>query len=144
MEPKIKTTLKIMLLLLALLPLTALTACNSKNNNFPRHVTSDTWDEIVIESKIPVLVYFHWEGCPFCRDQRPTVTRLQPRTQDFMLVLADVGNSEMLAIFNTYGSVFVPGWVLFVENQPILSTYGLLTRQQIIDMVNNALSAHNN
>ena len=93
-------------------------------------VTSDSWDEDVRKSDLPVLVDFWAEWCGPCRMVSPAVEQLSQTMSDKIKVAKlNVDENQEIAI--RYGVRSIPSLVLFKGGKEIARTIGGSVQRKI-------------
>ena len=99
-------------------------------NKFTFEVTSDNFQEQVLQSTLPVLVDFGADWCPPCKMLDPFVEQIAEKYQGKLSVAKlDSDNSPQLSeIYDVYG---LPTLVLFRHGQPIHRIVGFKPQDRI-------------
>ncbi len=97
-----------------------ITTASSTSSVVP--VTDVTFDAVVLESDVPVLVDFWAAWCGPCRMMDPLLEQLATRRDDLLVVSLDIeANPGMTA---RYGVLSVPTLLVFHHGEPVLSLVG--------------------
>jgi thioredoxin len=101
-------------------------------------VTSDSWDEDVLRSDLPVLVDFWAEWCGPCRMVSPAVEQLSQTMSDKIKVAKlNVDENQEIAI--RYGVRSIPSLVLFKGGKEIARTIGAASKEKYQKFVEESL-----
>jgi thioredoxin 1 len=101
-------------------------------------VTSDSWDEDVLRSDLPVLVDFWAEWCSPCRMVSPAVEQLSQTMSDKIKVAKlNVDENQEIAI--RYGVRSIPSLVLFKGGKEIARTIGAASKEKYQKFVEESL-----
>ena len=92
------------------------------------HVTANTWDDIVLKSKKPVLVDFWAEWCGPCRMVGPALEQLSD-TMNGKVKIAKLNVDENQEIAMKYGIRSIPSLLLFKEGREIGRTIGAASKE---------------
>jgi len=90
------------------------------------------FEQIVIQSEIPVLVDFYADWCGPCKAQTPILTELSGIYDGrikFVKVDIDVEGNEELA--TKYGVVSVPTLILFNHGEILDTTVGIASKSKL-------------
>lgn len=85
-------------------------------------VTDVTFDAVVLESDVPVLVDFWAAWCGPCRMMAPLLEELATRRDDLLVVSLDVEAHPGIA--TRYGVLSMPTFLVFRHGAPVLSLVG--------------------
>ena len=97
------------------------------------------WNEIVLDSNIPVLVDFWAEWCGPCRMVGPIVEQLAQSLKGKVKVSKlNVDQNQEIAM--KYNVQSIPSLILFKNGKEISRTVGLSPKEKYEKFVNNALS----
>ena len=102
-------------------------------------VTSDSWDEDVLRSDLPVLVDFWAEWCGPCRMVGPAVEQLSQTMSDKIKV-AKLNVDENQEIAMRYGVRSIPSLILFKAGKEIARTVGAAPKEAYQKFVEQHLS----
>ncbi|MGA9171134.1 MAG: thioredoxin, partial [Nitrososphaeraceae archaeon] len=92
-------------------------------------MTSNSWDEDVLRSDLPVLVDFWAEWCGPCRMVSPAVEQLSQTMSDKIKVAKlNVDENQEIAI--RYGVRSIPSLVLFKGGKEIARTIGAASKEK--------------
>jgi len=101
-------------------------------------VTSDSWDEDVLRSDLPVLVDFWAEWCGPCRMVSPALEQLSQTMSDKIKVAKlNVDENQEIAI--RYGVRSIPSLVLFKGGKEIARTIGAASKEKYQKFVEESL-----
>ena len=92
------------------------------------HVAANTWDDIVLKSKKPVLVDFWAEWCGPCRMVGPALEQLSD-TMNGKVKIAKLNVDENQEIAMKYGIKSIPSLLLFKEGREIGRTIGAASQE---------------
>ena len=98
-------------------------------------ITSENFEEKVINSNMPVLIDFWAEWCGPCKQLIPTVEKIALDYKDKVVVgKINVDNySDLAAQFNVRG---IPNLLVFNDGKAQEQLVGLVPEEQIIDILN--------
>jgi thioredoxin 1 len=82
------------------------------------HVTDDTFDELVLQSTLPVLVDFWAPWCGPCRMLAPIVEELAHKYHG-RLVVAKFNTDENLRVAGDFGIMGIPTLVIFRDGKEV-------------------------
>lgn len=91
-------------------------------------MTSNSWDEDVLRSDLPVLVDFWAEWCGPCRMVSPAVEQLSQTMSDKIKV-AKLNVDENQEIAMRYGVRSIPSLILFKAGKEIARTVGAAPKE---------------
>ena len=89
------------------------------------NVTTETFDQEVIQSEKPVLVDFWAEWCGPCHAVSPVLERIAEE-RDLKLVKVNIDENQDLAL--RYGVQSIPNMILFENGQPKASAIGAMPK----------------
>ncbi|MBM93183.1 MAG: thioredoxin [Legionellales bacterium] len=102
-------------------------------------VTTDAFEAEVLQSETPVLVDFWAPWCGPCRMIMPILEEAsEALSKVARIVKVNVDEEQALAV--KYGVRGIPALLLFRDGQLVENKVGSLSKQQIIDFVNESLS----
>ena len=105
-----------------------------------RNVTNENFNEVVLNSKVPVLVDFYAEWCGPCKKLAPTMDLLAEEYKDLILVTkVDVdANSD---ISSEYCVRNIPAILIFKNGKVFDKKIGESSVTEYKTMINRALEA---
>ncbi len=105
----------------------------AQSNGQVLHVSQTEFDQVVLESEVPVLVDFYADWCGPCRALAPTLDQLAKQVPDAKVVKVNVDNSQELAI--RYQVSSIPALMVFNDGQVTAQHAGLASLPQLKDML---------
>ena len=105
-----------------------------------RNVTNENFNEVVLNSKVPVIVDFYAEWCGPCKNLAPTMDLLAEEYKDVILVTkVDVDvNSD---ISSEYRVRNIPAILIFKNGEVFDKKIGESSVTEYKTMINRALEA---
>jgi thioredoxin 1 len=108
-------------------------------NNEPTHVTDADFEEVVLKSKLPVVVDFWAPWCGPCRRIAPLMDKIASDHAG-TLVIAKVNTDENPVTARAYGVRSIPT-ILFIKDGELLhSQVGALPEEMMLDLINDIFS----
>lgn len=102
------------------------------------NLTEDFFEETVLKSEKPFVVYFSAKWCGPCHSMKAIVEELSQEFQGNLLFgKADV--DYMPSIAAGYGIKSIPAFLLFKEGQPILHASGASTKDRLKELLEKHL-----
>jgi thioredoxin 1 len=97
-------------------------------------IDDEKFDEVVLQSELPVLVDFGADWCHPCKQLDPIVEEIAETWQGKLIVYKlDVDRNVNAT--TAYGVMGVPSLVLFVHGEPVDRLTGLVPKKRIVEMV---------
>ena len=103
------------------------------------HVTAESWETVVTNSDLPVLVDFWAEWCGPCRMVGPAVEQLSQTMSDKIKV-AKLNVDENQEIAMKYDIQSIPSLLLFKAGKEIARTIGAAPKESYQKFVEQSLS----
>jgi thioredoxin 1 len=103
------------------------------------HVTTDSWDNDVLKSDLPVLVDFWAEWCGPCRMVGPAVEQLS-HTMNGKIKVTKLNVDENQEIAMRYGIRSIPSLLLFRGGKEIARTVGAAPKDAYQKFIEQSLS----
>ena len=101
-----------------------------------KDVNQANFDEVVLQSTLPVLVDFNAEWCPPCRALHPILAELSDEVDSFEIVSVDIDESPELA--ERFGVSSIPCLVAFKDGAEFERMVGLKPKAKIVKMMEKA------
>jgi thioredoxin len=103
------------------------------------HLNRTNWNDIVLNSNLPVLVDFWAEWCGPCRMVGPIVEQLAQSLEGKVKVSKlNIDQNHEIAI--EYNVQSIPSLILFKNGNELARTVGLSPKEKYEKFVNNALN----
>jgi thioredoxin 1 len=111
-------------------------SCLQARSNAPE-VTDDTWEEMVLKSKLPVLCFFSAAWCGPCRLMCEVLNEVMEACGDRLRVVevSTDDNPECVALSQVRS---IPTLMLFVDGASVMTVVGAIPKNSLI----NSLSKH--
>lgn len=97
------------------------------------NVTKDSFNQEVLESKIPVLVDFNADWCGPCRMLRPILDEIASTNDSVKIVSINIDDEDELA--DKYEVSSIPCMVLIKDGKEVNRHVGLAARDQIESLI---------
>ena len=99
-------------------------------------ITSETFNEKVLNSDVLTLVDFGAEWCPACHELEPVLQEVSKEFQGVKFYSVDVDNDEELS--NRYGILYLPTVIAFSNGREIDRFFGANPKENVEDFIKNA------
>jgi thioredoxin 1 len=96
----------------------------------PLHVTDETFEELVLESHLPVLVDFWAPWCGPCRMVAPIVEELA-KAYESRALIAKLNTDENVRVATELGIMGIPTLILFKGGQEVDRVVGFAPRNAL-------------
>ena len=97
------------------------------------HVTKDTFQQEVLESKIPVLVDFWAEWCGPCQMVLPIVEELGEEITDVKICKVNV--DEQMELAKQYRVMSIPTLMVFKDGEMVKREMGAKSKAELLAML---------
>jgi thioredoxin 1 len=99
-----------------------------------KEVTSENFNQEVIDSELPVLIDFWAEWCGPCKQLAPTVEQVaDAMVGSVKFCKMDVDSNQELAV--QYGVRSIPTLLIFKNGEVASSQIGAISKQQLEDFI---------
>jgi thioredoxin 1 len=102
------------------------------------HTTTNSWDNDVLESDLPVFVDFWAEWCGPCRMVGPAIEQLS-QTMEGRIKVAKLNVDENQEIAMRYGVKSIPSLILFRSGKEIARTIGAAPKEKYQKFIEESL-----
>ena len=99
-----------------------------------KEVTSENFNQEVIDSELPVLIDFWAEWCGPCKQLAPTIEQVaDAKVGSIKFCKMDVDSNQELAV--KYGVRSIPTLLIFKNGEVASSQIGAISKQQLEDFI---------
>lgn len=122
-----------------ILDLTLIAGNFGKYSGFPLRLTDTTFDNVLQNVKLPILVEFESKYCFYCFLMRPTVARIALEFRDvFHVAKLEVNENPLkTAEYKIRGT---PTYILFYKGKKIKTIEGAMSREKLLNQILSALT----
>ena len=106
--------------------------------NEPLHITDDSFEKVVLQSKLPVVVDFWAPWCGPCKMVSPILDKIA-KEKAGELVIAKVNTDENQAWAIKYGVQGIPTMLFVANGKVVHRQVGALPEPMLRDVMNNFL-----
>lgn len=96
-------------------------------------VNNANFEEVVLNSKVPVLVDFNAGWCGPCRAMKPLLDELAEGNDAYRIASVDIDEAYDLAV--EYGVSSIPCLVVFKGGEEVNRSVGLIPKEAIAQLV---------
>ena len=107
------------------------TATSSQNK--VHHANASNFDQLVLNSEVPVLVDFYADWCGPCRMLAPVLENLARETSEAKIVKVNVDHAPQLAV--RYGIESIPALKVFKDGKVVREHVGLADEARLKTML---------
>ncbi|MCH8107114.1 MAG: thioredoxin [Chloroflexi bacterium] len=105
----------------------------------PIEVNEDNWDDVVLNSDVPVLVDFWADWCGPCKMIAPAVHELALEYDGLLSVgKLDVDSNQNIA--TKYGIRSIPALIFFKDGQPVDQIVGAVPKGKLKEKIDAVLA----
>ncbi|MGD8237457.1 MAG: thioredoxin [Armatimonadota bacterium] len=105
----------------------------------PREITEGDFEEVVLQSELPVLIDFWAEWCGPCKIVAPVVEELAA-DYDGRLVVGKVDVDKALELAGKYGIRSIPSLLIFKDGEVVDTIVGAQGKSSIAKKIDAVLS----
>ena len=105
-----------------------------KENSMANQITDGSFDQEVLESKIPVLIDFWAPWCGPCRAMGPVIDELSEE-YDGQVKIVKMNVDENSATPGKYGIRAIPTLILFKDGEVVDQSTGAVSKSSIKEMI---------
>ena len=106
-------------------------------------VTDDNFQDLVLSSRLPIVVDFWAEWCPPCRPMAKTLSELATEYPD-QILFAKINADENPEATRKYRIMSMPTLLLFKQGQVVKSIVGARPKSHLRDALTGATSPYAN
>jgi thioredoxin 1 len=104
----------------------------------PIHVTDETFEEVVLNARVPVMVDFWAPWCGPCRMVAPIVEEMAEK-YDGKAVIAKINTDENLQIAGKLGIMGIPTLIVFKDGEEVDRVVGFAQRRALEEKLDAVL-----
>ena len=123
-----------------ILDLTQIAGHFGEYSGIPLRLTDTTFDNVLQNVKLPILVEFESKYCFYCFLMRPTVARIALEYRDVFHVGKLEINENPLKT-DEYHIRGTPTYILFYKGERVETIVGAMSRKKLLNRILNALTA---
>ncbi len=98
-----------------------------------KHITTNEFEQEVIQSEIPVLVDFWAPWCGPCRMLLPTIEELAGELEDVKVCKVNIDEEGDLA--QQYRIMTIPSLLVFKKGELVSKSIGVKPKKEILEML---------
>ena len=102
-------------------------------------VTTDTFEQEVLQSDKPVIVDFWAEWCGPCHAIAPVLDQIAEEREDLKIVKLNI--DEQPAVAQRYGVMSIPTLILFKDGEPAAAAVGAMPKSMLEERLGLAEAA---
>lgn len=115
----------------------------SKTSGIPLEVTDATFDTIVLESAVPIVVEFKAEWCPFCQRMKPIVAEIASENRNtFAVAKLDIDESRQTT--DKYQIRGIPTYIVFQDGEIVGRFAGAMPKNQLLQQILSVINIEEN
>jgi thioredoxin 1 len=103
-------------------------------------VKNDNFQKEVLESELPVLVYFYADWCEICKTMDPIIAELGEKYANRLKVGRCNIDAEMM-LAGTHHVTTVPTMFIFVDGKETDTFTGAVTKEAVVETLDKTLAA---
>jgi len=97
------------------------------------HITTENFQQEVIDSDKPVLLDFWAAWCGPCRMLAPILDQIAEENPNVKVGKVNIDDQEALA--EAFGIMSIPTLIVFKDGRPVKQAMGVRPKKQILDML---------
>ena len=103
-----------------------------------KSIKEDAFEEEVVKSELPVLIYFWAEWCGPCKEVSPILEEISTEMSDSIKIVK-VNIDENPNIPSQYGVQSIPTLIIFKKGEVVATKIGMSSKNELLSWINTSI-----